>query len=411
MQSSRVEGAATAIKKARSYSTSMKIPCTACGRLEPKWCNNAGCPLFPKVHIPAKESFSGSAPNLFVGSHNYPDVNLGILATEQYTKHDDPLAWTAERTPIQDILQFRTALVNSRVQTNVRQGAYDELRGLVAQSERAVAVDVDLARKPTFTLQYPSGTSPHGPSVALKRAEITENVHVPTDVDRILDDELLATEQLGLLHRRHDEYYIQKLFAAGLLGKDRKLVPTRWSITAVDDTLGKQQLELVRHLPELGEPIAYTGGHYGNYYCILFLPGKWQYELFEHYVGTHKAGTRVWSDYESHAGRTSYASSTVGGYYAARIGIAEHSIAQKRQAAVLCFRFVTDEYTNPLGVWVVREAVKICLQQKPLRFATNELALQYIKVYARKKFNYPVEEFLAQSKLLSAMRQKKLGEF
>jgi DNA repair protein NreA len=390
----------------------MKLPCRACGRVEPQWCNKPNCPLFPKVHIPAKESFSGSTPNLFVGRANYPNVNVGMLATEQYTKHDEPKLWTAEKTPISDILQFRTSLVNSRVRSNVHsETVFADMRALISQSVKPVAVDVDLMKKPIFTVQYPSGTAPHGPSVELKHAAITENVHVPTDVDKVLADQLLTTEQVDLLARKHDNYYIQKLFAAGLLGKEKKLVPTRWSITAVDDTLGKQHLEKIRTFPVLSEPLAYTGGHYGNYYCILFLPAPVSYELFELYVGNQPTATRMWTDYEAHSGRTTYADSTVGGYYAARLGITEHLLREKRQASVLAFRFVTDEYTNPLGVWVVREAVNLCLQTKPLRFATNELALQYLKVYGKRKFNYSVEQHLQESKLLRSFQQRTLSDF
>jgi DNA repair protein NreA len=391
----------------------MKLPCGKCGRLEPQWCNQVQCPLFPKVHIPAKESFSGSTPNLFVGRYNYPNVNVGFLATEKYTKHDEPKLWTEEKTPITDIVQFRASLINSRMKGNVKQfpGKYDEMRSLIAQATKAVAIDVDLAKKPTFNLSYPDGTAPHGPSVELKNAALTENVHVPTDVDKILADELLAHEQVQALHQKHDPYYIQKVFAAGLLGKDKKLVPTRWSITAVDDTIGKQHLEKIRTFPVVSEPTAYTGGHYGNYYCILLLPAKFQYELFELYVGNQPTETNVWTDYEAFSGRTNYAASTVGGYYAARLSITEFLVKEKRQASVLAFRFVTDEYTNPLGVWVVREAVDIAMQQKPLKFATNELALQYLRAYARRKFSFPVEGFLEQSKLLAGLKQKNLSDF
>jgi DNA repair protein NreA len=391
----------------------MKVPCVSCGKVNPGWCNKAACPLFPKMHIPSKQSFSGSTPNLFVGKYNYPNVNVGVLATEQYTKNDDPKTWTAEQTPISQIMQYRSALVNSTIKGNIREfpAKYTDMRELIAQATKPVAVDVDLAKPPTFTIQYPTGTTPHGPSVELKHAELTENVHVPTDVDKIVHDELLATQQVNMLSSKHDVYYIQKLFAAGLLGIDKKLVPTRWTITAVDDTLGKKHLEKIREFPVVNEPLAYTGGHYGNYYCILLLPAKWQYELFELYVGKQDMETKVWTDYESFKGRTSYADSTVGGYYAARVAITELLTNEKRQASVLAFRFVTDEYTNPLGVWVVREAVNIAMQSKPLRFSSNELALQYLKVFAKKRFNYDVDKDLRVSKLMRELQQKSLSHF
>ncbi len=391
----------------------MELPCKKCGKKGVQWCARADCALFPKVHIPQKQSFAGMSPNLFVGRANYPDVNIGFLATPEYKKHDDPITWTAEKTSIPEILQLRTALVNSRVKGNVKTLAdrYSELRSLVAQSKSPVAMDVELAKTPISTMQYPAGTTPHGPSVELKHAALTQNVHIPSDVDKTLNDELTASEQLALLAKKHDTYYLQKIFSAGLLGIEKKLVPTRWSITATDDTIGKEQLKKVRELPILGETMAYTGGHYGNYYVIILLPIKFNYELFEIYVGNSPMEQRVWTDYEQHSGRTNYASDTVGGYYAARLGITELLLSLRRQASVLAFRFVTDEYTNPLGVWVVREAVKIATQEKPLKFATQELALLYLQTYAKKKFAYDASEHLRTSKLLASLKQKSLKEF
>ncbi len=391
----------------------MHIPCGLCGKVAPKWCARRDCPLFPKTSIPAKQSFAGSAPNLFVGSYGYPSVNVGVLATETYQGNDDPRGWTASKTPISEIVQLRSNLVNSTAPVHVKEnaGPYQELRSLIAQSERSVAIDIALEKPPVFTVQYPTGTSPVGPSVALKSAALTENVHVPTDVEKTLSDDLTASEQLRALSTRHDGYYMQKLFAAGLLGVDKKLVPTRWSITATDDTLGKQHLEKIREFPVLSEAEVYTGGHYGNNYCIILLPHNLQFELFELLVGSRTTAEGVWTDYEPFSGRTNYADDTVGGYYAARLGITELLVARKRQAAVIAFRFVDDSYTNPLGVWVVREAVKLALENKPLRFATDELALLYLKAYASKKHQYDVKQWLAKSKLLIALRQKTLEDY
>ena len=52
---------------------------------------------------------------------------------------------------------------------------------------------------------------------------------------------------------------IQKMISAGTIGvgKNRKRVPTRWSITAVDDTLGKNNLKSVKENEELEEVLVY----------------------------------------------------------------------------------------------------------------------------------------------------------
>lgn len=392
----------------------MKLPCGTCKKVGPSWCARMDCPLYPKTSVPTKQNFAGDAPNLLIGSYGYPSVRVGVLATEGYNGHDDPRGWTAQETPIIEIVRMRGSLVNSTVNADVKSAAKGhELQGLVAQSEKPVAMDIDLAKKPTFQVQYPAFAAPHGPSVELKRATITENVHIPTDVDKVLSDDLTASEQVSLLTRKHDNYYIQKVFAAGLLGRDQKFVPTRWSITAVDDTIGKELLARVKEYPILGEPLAFTGGHYGNWYCILVLPYKFQYEIFEILVGQRAVGTEkaLWTDYEGPEGRTTYAADVAGGYYATRLSVLEELDSRKRQGSVLAFRFIDDSYTHPLGVWVVREATRIAMANKPLRFGSDELAIIYLKTYAQKKHGCEAQFYLDASKLLAALRQKTLGNY
>ncbi|MHA1845932.1 MAG: Nre family DNA repair protein, partial [Promethearchaeota archaeon] len=56
--------------------------------------------------------------------------------------------------------------------------------------------------------------------------------------------------------------------------------------------------------------------------------------------------------------RKNYASNITGAYYAARKSVCEYLHSIKRQARVLIFREVSGGYVVPLGVWVIREAVK-----------------------------------------------------
>ena len=73
--------------------------------------------------------------------------------------------------------------------------------------------------------------------------------------------------------------------------------------------------------------------------------------------------------FNSFFGRKKYAENTVGGYYAARIAVLEQLRIIKKQSSVLALRFVDpNEYIAPLGVWVVREAVRRALKSKPIIF-------------------------------------------
>ena len=50
--------------------------------------------------------------------------------------------------------------------------------------------------------------------------------------------------------------------------KDRKLVPTRWSIVAVDSNIGDNLISQVKDYNQSGY-LAYFGGYLGNYFLIL----------------------------------------------------------------------------------------------------------------------------------------------
>ena len=84
----------------------------------------------------------------------------------------------------------------------------------------------------------------------------------------------------------------------------------------------------------------------------------------------------------------------------------------KRKGNVLVFRFITEEYSIPLGVWVVREATRKALKDKGLCFGSKELMLEYSKEFVKKKFGINLGNFLKESILLKERKtQKRLSAF
>ena len=68
---------------------------------------------------------------------------------------------------------------------------------------------------------------------------------------------------------------------------NRRLVPTRWSITAVDDILSKDLREKVKECPEINEFRVYESRYLDNVFEVLMIPGRWGYEAIEAwYPGT-----------------------------------------------------------------------------------------------------------------------------
>jgi hypothetical protein len=374
-----------------------------------------------RVNVEAKQDFFGQSPNVFVGRYGYPEVNVGILSVEHYEEHDNPLLWSKEGYDIARIINLRSSLINSSFKASITgfKQRFLEMSKEVGMAEKPVDVEVSLSKKPVFSLSFEQDVMPHGPSVRLKNARITENPKIPSFVDKVVDDvDFKASNAITYLYNKEvDEHYLTRLLSIGTLGvkKQRKLVPTRWSITAVDDTLAKQMISEVKE-HSIHDYAVFFGGHLGNYYVAVFLPEIWSYELFETYVGKStwhdSEEIAVMTDYEGYYGRKEYASNTVGGYYAARLAVLEHLKKVKRQSSVLLLRFITGEYYAPLGVWVVREAVRKTLANKPLVFDSKELMLKYVKAMVKKKFGLDIDFLFRKSVLLAMIKaQTKLTSF
>ena len=359
-----------------------------------------------------KKDFFGENYNIFVGRHGYPDINVGLVSLTDLTKdekYDNPLLWADKNYDINTIINLRTQMVNANFKTDIKGARLKELYQELSLSSKPVDTEIELEKPPTLKLSFNAEASPFGPTVKLEKARITENPKIPQKVDSVVNDDLTASQSLGILYNKgFDEHYLTKVFSVGNLGKTgKKLVPTRWAITAVDDTLGKQMISTIKDY-RISESMLFFGGHLGNYYIIMFIPQVWTYELFEISV----SASDFMTDNEGYHGRKSYAINTVGGYYATRFSILQKLTGMKRQATVLALRFITDEYWAPLGVWVVREAVKKAMNSKPTSFDSTEEMIKHAKELAKAKFGYDLGKILSESITQKNLReQRKLAEF
>jgi hypothetical protein len=112
------------------------------------------------------------------------------------------------------------------------------------------------------------------------------------------------------------------------------------------------------------------------------------------------------TDHEPYEGRKYYAEETAGGYYTVRLAILEKLNQMKKQGSILALRFITGDYTLPLGVWVTREASRKAMETRPIEFSSKELMLEYAKKLAKKKFNFNLDNILKNSKLLKNIKQQ-----
>lgn len=372
-----------------------------------------------------KEDFFGSSPAPFIGRFGYPEVNIGILGTQFSEKtgiYDAPREWSSKNFSISKIAGMRYELVNSRRKANIfsKRGKLIDAVQEIGMASKPVELEVNLENRPCLELKQESEIVPFGPAGKLKSIRITENARVDTRVDRIVSDsDLKAVSGIWELYKKgFDENFLTKLISVGNLGvgRNRKFVPTRWSITTIDDTLGKRLIEEVKKFPA-GDYSIYFGGHLGNYYLILMFPEIWSYELFEAYLDYKvnpwsKAGLFYSTDHEGYNGRKDYAEECAGGYYSVRLSCAEKLKEMKRQGSLLVLRFITPDYNIPLGVWVTREASRKALAEQPISFSSKELMMRYAAELIKRKFNFELKVLLKESRLLKDIKaQRKLSDF
>jgi hypothetical protein len=399
------------------------ITCKGRGR-----CGRSLCPhimkassMFKAKELHNETEFASVSPAPFVGRAGYPYVNVGLLAPPENTPdawlYDAPRHWGEHSFSIQQVVDYRSALLNSRFRADIKgQSRMLDISKEVGLAKRPAELEFSIKAKPKFHLQKDTVTAPTGPRANLEKVRFTSNPKVHTKVDKVNSDtDMLAADALNYLYKNEfDENFLSRALSVGSfgIGPNRKLVPTRWSITAVDDTLGKNIYSKIIEKPAVNDFQAYYDGFMGNYYLFLMMPDIWSYELFETYMPNASWNqTRDISystDYEGYHGRKRYADNCAGGYYSVRLALLEKLKAMKRQSATIVIRIITGEYTVPLGVWVTREASRKALSSDPIRFSSVELILKYAKALCRKKFGLDADLLLDNSQIMKEKKQTKL---
>jgi hypothetical protein len=230
-------------------------------------------------------------------------------------------------------------------------------------------VDVAFEKPVAFSLNFDGTIAPVGFTGSVKTLEIGSNARVERVVDRITSDtDIVANEAVvALKESAIDVYRISGLMTAGLLGRRRKFVPTRWAITAVDDTLSTSMKKEIARYPPVEEIRFFSAEIFGNRIICILIPGDWKYEMIEIW-GRHS----LWGGendviVQDREGMKKKGYSPISGaYYSARLAVCEYLSQVKRSARVIILRSVSGEYWAPLGTWVIREATRKAMACPPV---------------------------------------------
>jgi len=361
----------------------------------------------------AKTHFSGSSPpEIFVGRVGYPLVNTGILAPQEYGDTEEmslPEIWYKKNLSIQQILNFRGQLIYSRFKSKIK-GAKANKKFLntmqeISLASKSVSTEFFLKKPIKAQILVDKHVPLIGNPAPLKSIKLEENPFIEKKVDYLVSDtDNKAASSIKELYKSNIPISnIIKILSAGMLGlkNNRKLVPTRWSVTATDDTISKELLKKIKLYPEINEILLFNENYVGNYYEILLLPDKFSFEVIEAYMSGSvwnplSAKINFAQDFERFSGRKTYAGSVTGAYYTARLAVCEYLEKIKKQAYIIIFREERPEYNAPLGVGILRELCRNAFLKKPEKFDTIQQALE--KIQSRMKL--PIQQFIEQSVLL-----------
>lgn len=400
--------------------------CALCrGRL---LCGLSYCPIIAKASArarlePASRSrvIEGpSPPSVFVGRYGYPLVRVGpsIPPIEGDTSlFDFPEAWRDMK--IEEILSFRLSMITGEKTVEVKPGSdrYAEEVKLLALSSRPVDVEMILKKPPSPSLRLSELEPPQGPRTQLLNMKIVGNPSIEKAVERVYrDTDMKATEAIGYLYFSGIPVSrIQRILSVGGLGmgKQRKMVPTRWSITAVDSSLSRLLLKEVKRFEVLGETLVYVKKAYGNLFVAILFPEAWSYEWMEAWWpgSTWNPGNRevvIEGDSEGFGGRTTYPG--IGGcYYASMLATLEHLRSMKKQATAVLLREIYPSFDIPIGVWFVREMARSMFREGAKYKASGIMEVQEI---LNRETKLGGNVWFSSSKIIKELsRRKKLDEF
>lgn len=360
-----------------------------------------------------------SPPGVFIGRIGYPSVSIGPLVPPVHGDTgllDTPELWLGKS--IEDIVRFRFQLVRGKHRVRVDQMEGDRLIEYTRElglSMDPTETEVEFLKKPSGNLVLDDNSQPFGPSAPLKKLDIG-TLKIDHRIDKAYSDTDLKAKDaiIGLFEDGTMVSKIQRAFSVGAFGlkNNRRFVPTRWSITAIDDTISKELVKEVKDYPLINEYRIFESWELDNRFVIIMMPLAWSYELIEAWypntVWNPKGNsTMIYGDHEGYNGKSKYAS--IGGcYYAARLAVNEYLTRKRRQARVVILREAHSGYIIPVGVWNVRENVRNALRGESRNFDTLNEALNYIGG----RLDIDVDTWISKSVILKdAKCQRRLADY
>ena len=318
---------------------------------------------------------------------------------------DSPEKWKGKS--LEEIVNFRLNLVRGiqKIPIDQTDGRYIENLQEVAMSSKPIDTDIMFSKLTSSNVSIDGESAPFGPVGEIKSAKFSGSSSIKSIEKLFYDRDLNAGDALLSLYNSGIEISkIQKCFSIGMLGKKRKLVPTKWSITATDDVISKSLASEILDYGLIDSYRVFSYEHLGNVFTVVLFPHRWAYEMIEAWHSGNVLG--FGSDFEDARG-IDHPPAIAGAYFAAKLGVLEYLSKMKIQAGVVILREIRPEYAIPVGVWQVREGIREAMNQNPVIVANFDDAISL----ASNRTSISKSEWLSHGNISKLMRQKTLSDF
>jgi len=357
----------------------------------------------------SSNSLSGSSPpSVFVGSYGYPKVLVGPMVPPIHGNTgilDIPEQWIGKS--IEEIVNFRLKLIRGIQKVSIEQseGRFIESLQELAMSSKPTDSEIQFQKDTIPTATIDGENAPFGPIGEIKNVKFSSSSS-DNKIEKVYyDKDLKAVDAvLNLYNSGIEISKIQKCFSIGMLGKQRKLVPTRWSITATDDIISKSLVSQILEYELIDSCRVFSYDHLGNMFSVILFPHRWVFEMQEAWHNGNNIG--FGADSEDAKGIT-HPPAIAGAYFAAKLGVAEYLERKKLQAGVLVLREIRPEYAVPVGVWQIREAIRNAMRWEPYIAENLDDGINL----ASRRMSVSKPEWLSRGMLLNMLKQKSISDY
>ena len=229
----------------------------------------------------------GSPPSVFVSSYAYPKVKVGPLFSPLQTNSailDHPEKWAGKA--IEEIIRYKLALIrgtySTHVKTNLNSDRFIQSLQELTMATKSTQIEVAFERKPKLNLEeFALKTTSDSDTIHFGMASELEGLKLPSDISTdkkiekaFYDNDFKAIEAINYLYKEGIEISkISKILSLGMIGiqKNRRLVPSKWSISAIDQIISSNLIKKTNTFRPLDGIKIYKYMHLGNYYSIILI--------------------------------------------------------------------------------------------------------------------------------------------